>query len=285
MREWKECVYEIGDEKNLTRDRKCVTIIILLTSVVILLGDIGSYGVILSIICAVVPIYLNLDKILPYNSYSCRTQNFPFWKKYLYVGKNVDSYLLLHNACMKFSFIVFVYSATSSLFVACGEMSFRMAFNLAFGVYTVGLLGSTLAKIRRSNPKFQDTLIGFCIALMVVYGCLISFFYVFVDFGDKVSIITKLGGLGFLSVAVFCIPMFAYTKKVNNRIKYKILLYDDVKNVKSFRIVTEGGRSYELGKELLYPVQQNSGDYFLFLTDGNFAVVPEKEAKIEYGKK
>lgn len=55
----------------------------------------------------------------------------------------------------------------------------------------------------------------------------------------------------------------------------------DVKNVKSFRIVTEGGRSYEFGKELLYPVQQNSGDYFLFLPDGNFAIVPEKEAKIK----
>lgn len=41
------------------------------------------------------------------------------------------------------------------------------------------------------------------------------------------------------------------------------------------------GRSYKLGKELLYPVQQDSGDYFLFLVDGNFAVIPEKEAKIK----
>ena len=72
-----------------------------------------------------------------------------------------------------FKFVAFVYGVTSFLFVAYGEMSFRMVFNLAFGVYTVGLFSSTLVKIRRSNPKFQNTLIGFCIALMVVCGTVV----------------------------------------------------------------------------------------------------------------
>lgn len=75
--------------------------------------------------------------------------------------------------------------------------------------------------------------------------------------------------------------MFAYLRRVKSHMRYKILLCGDVKNVKSFRIATEGERSYELGKELLYPVQQDSGDHFLFLPDGTFAIVPEKEAKIK----
>lgn len=116
----------------------------------------------------------------------------------------------------------------------------------------------------------------------MVCGSLTIFFYVFVDFEDMMSIITKLGGLGFLSIVVFFIPMIAYTKRVNKGMKYKILLYDDEKNVKSFIIKREDGKSYELGKELLYPVQQDSGNYFLFLTNGNFAVISEREAIIEW---
>ncbi len=241
---------------------------------VVVLGNLGSYGVILSMICLAVPIYYDMDRVLPYHS--CNRERQSFWdrKRYLCLGRNVDSYLLLQNACIKFGFVAFVYGVTSFLFVAYGEMSFRMVFNLAFGVYTVGLFSSTLVKIRRSNPKFQNTLIGFCIALMVVCGSLMLFFWS--GAGNTVRCC-----LGFLSVAIFCIPMFVYPKRVKSYTKYKILLCGGEEDVKSFRIVTEGGRSYKLGKELLYPVQQDSGDYFLFLVDGNFAVIPEKEAKIK----
>lgn len=155
-------------------DRKCTTIVCLVAMVVVL-GDLGSYGVILSMICLAVPIYYDIDRVLPYNSRNREMQSFWDRKKYLYVG----------------------------------EMSFRMAFNLAFGVYTVGLLGSTLAKIRRSNPKFQDTLIGFCIALMVVSGCLMLFFW------SGASNVAKYF-LGFLGIAVFCIPMFVYPRRVKS---------------------------------------------------------------------
>lgn len=262
-------------------DKKCD--ILLLVFLIVVGGYVmtldSSLGLILSIIALLYSMFTKRVGVLIQDSYevSRKDDGSYFQGNYCYFGKNLDSYVLLFKLFVKFGILTVGYTAVSTLFVYLGDSRFTAFFSIVYLAGIFWLRRRTVERIHWGNPKFEPTLTEMGVALTLTSCSFVAWFFSkpdSQDFGFTIAKITLL-----VSMCIFCyiVPIGYYYYEINKNITYKIKIYGWVHEMFPFLFKTVDGEVWELKKDFVFLVIQDSGDYCVILPDKSQRIIKKEE--------
>lgn len=244
----------------------------------------SSWALIISIVSLLYAMLTNRKDVFIQDSHEVMQDNSKsyFTGKYYYFGKNLDSYVLLFKALIKFGVITVGYAGVSSLFVYLGDSGFIVLFCILYVICVIRLLKMTIEQIRLVNPRFKRTFMEACSAIGLTCNSFVFYLCCMVYVSDSGLLLAGSILLMFMCVACYIIPIGYYYSKINELVQYKIKLHGDVRELFSFQFKTVDGKIWELNKDFDFLVIQDSGDYNLVLPSKECYLI-EKSSIEDFG--
>lgn len=260
---------------------KCVILPILYLALagVYVLGLDSSWTVIVSLVILFYLMLISRKHVLIQDSYEVTQPNVKssFSGNYYYFGKNLDSWVLVYKAFIKLGVLTAGYAGVGSFFIYFGKYYFTIPFSVVYLYCVARLLKATKSRIRKVNPDFRQALTG---KVYIIACSFVAYLFVMTYIFDFRVRVVGTVLLVLVSLACYLLPVVHYYCRINESAEYQVKVYGNVDELFYFRFKTIDGKEWELNKDFIFLVVQDSGDYNLILSDRECKLIKKSEIAI-----